>query len=267
MLARHSLILSGALLVLGSCEGGATTSGREVTLHTALVADPELDGWFATESGWSVRLTRAAVSIGALYYFEGEPAFTRRAPDSIWQRFAALLGPSVARAHPGHYLQGRATGEMTEPSAVVLGTTPVALAPGRGITGHYRSGRFVLAEPGADGDSAGLDGNVAIAEGTATKGEQTVHFRLSATFGDVSRSVSEGQVNGCVFDEVEVQGDGGVTVTVEPRVWFNLVDFEDVAAGSEAEPTEVESGETAQLAFALGVVQLSAYRFSFQRDE
>jgi hypothetical protein len=261
-----SLLALVTLAFAAGCDRASSTSGREVTLRTSLVADAELERTFDTQTGWSVRLSRAAVSLGALYYFEGEPAFVLRGPRSAWQRLAGLLRPSVARAHPGHYTEGDATGQMTEPQAVELSTTRQALADGRGVTGRYRSGRLVLAEA-EDSQVDGLDGHVALAEGVATKDEQTVHFRLAASFADVARSVSKGQVNGCVFEEAEVHGDGAVTVSIKPRVWFNLVDFSDVASGSEGEPTEIAAGETPQLAFALGVVQLSAYRFSFEQEE
>ena len=64
--------------------------------------------------------------------------------------------------------------------------------------------------------------------------------------------------------EHEVDADGTVTTTVKPHVWFNLVDFSDVAPGTAEQPTEIARGQTAQIAFALGVVQLSAYHFAYQ---
>lgn len=270
MFARTSPISLAVLLTLGlaGCEDASdTTSGRQVKLQTALVADAELDDAFDIETGWSVRLTRAALSIGALYYFDGAPAFVQGRPRSVWQHITSLFGPSVARAHPGHYLAGGATGQMTEPRTFELSTTRASLPDGMGITGLYRSGRVVLAGADSDREIAGLEGNVALAEGVATKGDQTVHFKVSAAFADVSRSVSKGEVNGCVFEEADVTGDGTVTLTIRPHVWFNLVDFSDVEPGSEDAPTEIAAGDTPQLAFALGVVQLSAYRFSFQQSE
>jgi hypothetical protein len=90
-----------------------------------------------------------------------------------------------------------------------------------------------------------------------------VHFVLTADYADLSQNVIAGAIDGCPFEEAVVRGDGAVTVTLQPSVWLDLVDFSDVAAGSETAPTEVEQGSLAQLGFSLGLVQLSAYRFSF----
>jgi hypothetical protein len=250
-------------LVAVSC-GSDSTSGHPVRLHTALVADPEIDGPFATETGWMVQLDQAAVSLGALYYFDGEPAFVERARRSLLAQFAALFRTPIAHAHPGHYIAGAALGQMVVPAASVLSSEPVELSEGNGLTGLYRSARLVLAADESDAEP--LAGGVAVLQGRASKDGVTVHFKLSASYADVARSVSKGEVNGCVFDESEVERDGTVTVTVTPHIWLDLVDFADVAPGSAEQPTEIAHGELAQIAFALGVAQLSAYHFSFTAD-
>jgi hypothetical protein len=250
-------------LSAASC-GIDSTSGHPVRLHTELVAADEFDRPFETETGWTVRIDRAAVSLGALYYFDGEPAFVERGNEPLLERFAALFRTPIARAHPGHYIAGTALGQMVEPVARALRSEPSEIGEGNGLTGLYRSARFVLAQ-----DQSGLDelaGNVAMLQGRASKDGVTVYFKLSASFADVARSVSKGEINGCLFDETEVERDGTVTVTVKPRIWLDLVDFADVAPGSAAQPTEIAHGELSQIAFALGVVQLSAYHFSFTVD-
>jgi len=255
------LSLSSALC---ACGGSDTTTGRQVVLHTAARADPEIAAAFATETGWTVQLSKAALSVGSLYYFDGEPAFVLRAPRPLWQRLARALGPSIAHAHPGHYMAGMALGQMTAPTPVDLLAGKVALPDGIGITGLYRSGRLQLSAPTTAPAPAQLAGQVAVVEGVAKKEEQTVHFRLSASFADVARSVTQGQVDGCPFDEIEVEADGTVTMTVKPHIWFNLVDFTGVAPGAAGAPTEIAAGQTPQIAFALGLVQLSAYHFSYE---
>ena len=253
------IALSFALLVPSalSC-GGGSTGGRPVALRTALAADAEIERPIETETGWTVRVDEARLSLGALYYFDGEPAFVLRPASSPLQRLAALFRAGVARAHPGHYIAGTALGQMTAPYAGTLGTEPVALAEGTGLTGLYRSARLVLSDREAS--------DVATIKGSASKGEKTVYFELSASLEDATRSVKNGEVNGCLFDEVEVEDDGTVTVTVLPHVWLDLVEFDELAPGSAEQPTKVAQGETAQVAFALGVVQLSAYRFSYQAN-
>jgi len=259
VLLRNALLMLSLALSGFGC-GDNTTTGRTVTLSTALVTDAELDGDFTSDSGWTIRLSSAAVSGAALYYFEGEPAFVLR-EKNLLEHFAGLFAPSVAHAHPGHYVAGSATGQMTTPFSALLSTKEQSLAKGEGVTGLYRSASFAL---GAAKAGKGLDkDDVAMAKGVATRGAETVYFEVHASFDDVSRSVSDGQVNGCVFDEVEVTDSGTVTVSIKPSVWFSLMDFSGVEPGTEDAPTQIDSGEVAQLAFALGVVQLSAYHFSF----
>jgi hypothetical protein len=249
--------------LLLACGGSDNTTGRPVVLHTVLQADPEIAGEFATETGWTVQLDKAAFSLGALYYFDGEPAFVQGQQRPLWQQLARALGPSVAHAHPGHYLAGMALGQVITPAYADLLAGRVVLPDGDGITGLYRSARLTLAAPTAEPALSLLGGQVAVVQGVARKAQQTVYFKLSASFADVARSVTKGQVEGCAFDEVEVEDDGTVSVTIEPHVWFNLVDFTGVAPGAPAAPTEIAAGETAQIAFALGLVQLSAYHFSY----
>ncbi|HEY6880041.1 MAG TPA: hypothetical protein VI299_18580 [Polyangiales bacterium] len=244
-----------------ACGGSDTTTGRPIALANAVRAAPEIAGPFATETGWTVQLSKAAVSIGALYYFDGEPAFVRREAPTRW--LASALGLGIARAHPGHYFAGIAVGQMTTPSFADLLADTTMLPAGDGISGAFRSARLQLATAEREPALSMLGGGVAIAEGIARNGTREVFFRVRASFDDVARSVSQGAVDGCVFEEADVEGDGVVTMTVVPHVWFNLVDFTDVAAGSTVAPTELTAGSTAQIAFSLGVAQLSAYRFAF----
>lgn len=248
-------------IALLACGGSDTTTGHPVTLQTSLSADAEISAPFMTETGWTVQLSKAGVSIGSLYYFDGEPAFVRREAPRRW--LASVLGLGVAHAHPGHYIAGDALGQMITPAYADLLAGTSKLPDGTGLTGDYRSARFKLSAPTADPGLTALGSNVAIAEGVARNGTQEVHFKLHASYADVAKSVSNGEVDGCVFSETDVETSGTVNVTVVPHVWFNLVDFAGVAAGSAAAPTDIAAGETAQIAFALGVVQLSAYRFAF----
>jgi hypothetical protein len=250
-----------ALCFLFACGGSDSTTGHAVALQTAMHADAEIAGPFMTETGWTVQLTKAAVSVGGLYYFDGEPAFVQRRSPRRW--LASVLGLGVARAHPGHYIAGTALGQMTTPAFADLLAGMTTLPAGNGLSGDYRSARFKLGLPTSEPALSTLGGNVAIAEGVARNGTQEVHFKFSASYEDVARSVSNGEVDGCAFEEFDVETDGTVTVRVIPHVWFNLVDFAGIAAGSASAPTEPPAGSTIRIAFALGVAQLSAYRFSF----
>jgi hypothetical protein len=254
-------------LGLGVSACGDSTTGGQVVLHTRLTTDLGADRSFTTNLGWVVTLDRALLAGGPLYLFDGEPAFTMRARPAPWQRLWAALAPlGTAHAHPGHYLAGNAKGQMLLPFSVDLMMAPAALPDGDGITGTVRSATFSFAPPSAGPVAGQLGGRVAVVEGSARKDGQTVHFLLSADFTDIASMQKDGQITGCAFDTTDIQGPGTVTVTVKPRVWFNLLDFAQLAAGSSAAPTEAPPGSVAHIAFAQGLGQLNAYRFSFTPD-
>ena len=74
----------------------------------------------------------------------------------------------------------------------------------------------------------------------------------------MSASIQNGAVDGCVLDETNVTDSGSITLAITAKVWLNLVDFEKIAPGTEAAPTEAKDP-----GFSQGVTQLSAYRFKY----
>ena len=130
------------------------------------------------------------------------------------------------------------------------------------MTGIYRSARFVI--PKVAPADALLEGHVAIAVGRAVKHDEPtaspIYFRLVADYEDISASVTDGAVDGCVLDEVTVTSDGTVTLEVKPTIWLNLVDFSKIERGTDSEPTEAYSA-----GFSQGVTQLSAYHFAYSK--
>jgi hypothetical protein len=255
-------VLGCCLLLLAMACGSGSTTGRPVSLQTEVRAEPPPDRSFTTHAGWSVRLSEAQISIAALYYFDGEPAYVMRRP-SLRERFASLSLLSVAHAHPGHYLAGNALGQMTTPAFADLFAGATALPLGSGVSGVYRSARFAWGTPRTEPALSQLGGKIARVSGTASKDGKIVYFRISAELADVARSVPAGQVDGCVLDEAEVESDGRITARIDPSTWFKLVDFTDVIPGTPEAPTDIAAGTTPQVAFALGLAQLSAYHFSF----
>jgi hypothetical protein len=255
------------LATLAAACSGQSTTGKTVTLHTRLAADLPRDHTVTTELGWTVTATRLLVASGAFYYFDGEPAFTVAPRRGRWRRALASLSPvGTAWAHPGHYLAGTARGEMLAPFTADLLAEPSDLPDGDGITGPFRSATFSFAPP-TDGPAvADLGDHVALAEGTATKGEQAIHFAFTADLADVDRNARDAKVTGCAFAPVDVAGDGTVTVTLKPKIWFDLVDFSELPPGTPEAPTVADPGTTAHIAFALGLVQLTAYQFAYAPD-
>jgi hypothetical protein len=234
--------------------GANSTTGKQVVLHTKLTSDLTSERSFVTDYGWNVTLTHASFSTGPLYYFDGEPAFTRRAP-SI---FEFLKPIQTAYAHPGHYVPGNAVGQMLQPQTFdLLETGPFAMNDGTGITGPVRSATFSFSAPD--------DGHAVVVGGTAERDGGTVYFTVTAALSDIERTAKDAQITGCKFDENTIDGDETVLVTVKPRIWFNLVDFTKVDAGTPESPTLVDPASVPHIAFALGLGQLSAYEFQLQQ--
>lgn len=258
-------LLAVTLPALVSCEDGAgddATSGKRITLKTRLEAASPGEP-FTTGLGWKVTLTGASVATGPLYYFDGTPPFAQAPRRPRRGALAGLLGPSVAWAHPGHYVPGNARGQVLQPWSADLFAGVTELPAGDGISGVIRSGRFSFATPSAGPAAGALGANVASAEGRAEKDGVTIHFRVAADLAALSARAPEGRVEGCTFEEADAQGDGTVTATIKPGVWFNLVDFRAVAPGTAGAPTTIQPGEDAHLGFLVGLAQLSAYRFRF----
>lgn len=250
---------------VSACDGDAksTTGGERVVLETRVEPSPSIADELTTGTKWKVKLGAARLAVGALYYFDGKPALAmnqrRRSP--LQHLGSYLVG--TAYAHPQHYVAGNALGEMVEPSSVDLFRGGAVLAPGEGVTGTFRSGRVVLPKEVVGPAAGALGGHVAMASGVATKDARTVYFTVTADLQDIQETSPQAEIDGCVFEEVEVTTDGTVTLTVTPSVWFNLVDFSGLESGTEEAPTELTRGDKAHKAFALGVAQLSAYRFEY----
>lgn len=269
------LLSFGGLCAAVSLEACGTsedsTGGRRVVLRTRVELSASATSTFTTALGWTVQLDEALLSVGPLYYFDGAPPLVRRSVPrkshrgSEWA--ARFFGMNVAHAHPGHYQSGNALGQMLEATSVDLFAAPVTLADGEGVTGTYRSARFSFISPAVGPLANELGDSVAVASGSAEKeGEEPRRFRAVAALASVEKSAAEGHVEGCEFEETDVEGDGTVTVLVRPQVWFELVDFAELEPGTAEAPAEFPDESQPAIAFAQGLAQLSAYHFSYRPD-
>lgn len=237
-----------AAAVASGCGDADATSGKRVVLHTAVDTKP---GPYAARNGWSVELSKARLGVASFHFFDGPPVVA--AVDPPWR----ALFLKTAHAHPGHYQEGTALGQMLVPETIDLLGGGQKLPDGDGVTGTGRSARFTVGK----GD---LGSFVAVVEGTAKKtGAPDVHFRLVATPDELERTAVGGKVEGCPFGPAEIGGDGTVTATVDPSVWFGFVDFAGVGPGTPDTPTEPAATDEARIGFVLGLGQATAYRFAF----
>lgn len=254
----------GIALGVQACGADSLTSGRRVALTTGVELDSSGSAGFQTAAGWTVTLSKALLSTGPFYYFDGAPPLVRRERERTRQFALRALGLGVAHAHPGHYEPGNALGQMLEPWSLDLLSGAVELPAGEGVTGVYRSARFSFTPAAAGPVAEQLAGHVALVEGRAEKAGEAVRvFRALADLADIERSAARGEVEGCEFSELEVEGDGRITVLVNPRSWFELVDFSELEPGTQEAPAEFAPDSQPRIAFGQGLAQLSAYRFSY----
>ncbi|MDB4947029.1 MAG: hypothetical protein JWP97_6563 [Labilithrix sp.] len=271
-MSRAPVVISLAFLAAAGASGcssndeSSSTAGKRIVLHTTIGGDAATRTKLTTGFGWDVTLSKAVIATSGIYYFDGPPPtalFTPGKRKTPFDRFASLF-VGTAYAHPGHYQAGTALGEvlLAAPVAVDLLAPPAALPDGDGITGIYRSARFVIAA--AAPANATLNGHIAVAEGVATKHDGSspapIYFRLVADFADIQSSINNGAVDGCVLDETTVTDSGSIAAEVRPAVWLNLVDFAPLAPGSAAAPTEAKNA-----GFSQGVTLLSAYHFTYAK--
>jgi hypothetical protein len=267
-LAALSMITSaGALgLALGveAC-GTGDTGGERIVLDTRVELAPNAQS-FTTAMGWDVTLSRVLISTGPFYYFDGAPPLVQRGRqrEPRWPSPLEALGVQQAFAHPGHYQAGDALGQMLSPWSIDLLAGPADLPAGDGVSGVYRSASFSFTSPPEGPMASAMESHAAIAQGSAVRqGLPLVHFLATAELADVERNAADGYIDGCEFTELDIEDGGRVSVLVNPKIWFDLVDFAELAPAANAEPVEFPADSQPKIAFALGLAQLSAYKFSF----
>lgn len=253
-------------LCIEACSAG-DTGGSRVVLDTRVELAPDAQS-FTTARGWEVTLSRVLISTGPFYYFDGAPPVVRVAPKArkeVWPTLLDVLGPSRAFAHPGHYKAGDALGQMLDAWSIDLLAGVADLPAGDGVTGVYRSASFSFTSPPEGPMASAMQAHAAIVQGAAGRpGQAPFEFVATADLADIERRADDGYIDGCEFEELEIQQSGRVTVRVNPKVWFDWVDFAELeAAAGSGGPVSFPEGSQPKIAFALGLSQLSAYEFSF----
>lgn len=213
---------------------GSGTTGRRIALDVTIAASPE-SRQFTNAKGWSVSLTKAAVATGAFYFYDGETLFAA-APARRSRGFVA-----AAFAHPGHYVAGKARGEMLVPSSADL-LAGATLGSGDGVTGIVRSATFAFSAPATGPMAAELAANVVVLEGSATREGETRAFRAELAPDEMKDAKGNLQIEGCPFTATDMQGDGTVAITIKLPTWFDQVDFADVPASTDGAPVLLPAG-------------------------
>ena len=282
----HSTMIGYVLVVScvgcsSSSDGNSGTTGHVITLRTQAVIKDDLSQPFTNSLGWNVTLTEAYLSVGPLYYYSGDPVLSfRHGPQSPLQSVWAALTDSLVKpayAHPGHYIEGAAMGQMLTPITLDLLAGPVALADGEGISGVINSATFTWQSPARGDRSAAIAGHVVLTKGTAQKGGTLLRFVAKADEPEVRDGNDLPEVAGCAFgftpgqSGVDVSGSGTVTLHLAPSVWFDQVDFSYVTPGDAGAPTPNAegvvdiAGSLAWQGFIRGVKKGTAYEFVYAK--
>lgn len=269
--AASAVALSAAALSAGaalSACGSDATTGIRVTLKTRMVADDGVTAPFTNAHGWSIQLKKVAVSVGALYYFDGAPIFsTGLLPVRPRDVVGDFLIPR-AHAHPGHYQAGNAKGQMLSAASVDLALGAADLPAGEGTSGIFRSGRFVYGEKPVGAAAAALGDHVVVLEGEARKDTMVRSFHAAGALADVLDSYGEPKLDGCAFDEdeLDVEASGTITVHIKPSVWLDQSEFEGVPESADGTPVELTPDQEAFKGFVRGLKKGSAVVFSYSAN-
>lgn len=225
-------------LTVTACEAdGGQTSGARFTLHTRM----ELEGTTAsTRSNWNVQLTRVRVAVGALHYFTGEPLGASRVvrKQSALAEVLRWISIPSAHAHPGHYVEGEALGEMLTPSTIDL-LAPVTLGDANATSGTYRSARFTFAAAPSAEQDAEMGGAVLLIEGDAARDAENRRFLFRAAPADLLNASQKPEIEGCHFAEHSIEAEGTVVLTAKPSIWFAAADFSELAEEPNGAAVEV----------------------------
>lgn len=259
-IAGPFLLLSGGMVAasMGASCTSAATEGRRVSFTTRVVAEDAVDAPIVNAYGWSIVLSRAALSIGPLYYWSGAPAL------AATNHFLRALGLREAHAHPGHYVPGDAMGQVLASSSVDLALGEAALPPGEGVSGVYRSARFSFAEKPTGSEAGALGAHVVVLEGEASKETMKRLFRAELDIADVLDAEGEPNVEGCLFEgEPDIQADGTVTIRVAPSVWLDQLELDAVPENLDGKPILLARDSIAFRAIARGIKKAPAISFHY----
>ncbi|MCL2726015.1 MAG: hypothetical protein FWD69_16440 [Polyangiaceae bacterium] len=237
------------------------TTGERVALEVHVAGANPATTTFTNAYGWNVTLSKALLSIGPLYYYDGPPIFSDARP-TIFEWLHNAFVERSAFAHPGHYVPGNALGEFLGASSVDLRTTTV-LGMGDGVSGTVRSATFTFQAPAVGPFANALGTHVAVFEGVAQNGADTRPFRAEIDEADILNADNAPTVEGCPFAEVDIEADGVVTLTIGIAEWFDQVEFDSIPASEDGTPVLMPDGAIGRNELVRGMKEGLGYSFTY----
>lgn len=218
------------LAALALVAGCGDTAGESIEFAAAVRAvvapsSGESPGAFVNAKGWAIELERADVVLGPIYLHGGG----RRA-----QAWLPNLIP-VAYAHPADatFDQGPPLGDILDQHLVDLtGSQPRSLGTVYGLKGQLATLEVQLHPPGAstagspEAELAAMGGASFVLEGSARKGEQTVHFAARGNLSDVASERVVGSIDADVALRDAADRPGRLVIEVHVDEWFRQVDLD-----------------------------------------
>lgn len=258
-----ALGIAATLAPLGCSDTPDATTGTRLALAIR-VGTEEGTAAITNQKGWTIVLSKAHVATGAFYFFEGSPIFSW-APPSVrgGGKVHQLFGDGIAHAHPGHYVAGEARGQMLAPTSIDLLKADTTYPNAEGTSGITRSATFSFSSPATGPFANDLGASVVVLEGTATKAGASRIFRAEVGTADV---LHDGQliVEGCPFEEANVQSNGTVFVKIRLSTWLGQVEFDEVKPSTDGKPVLLDPSSTAFNQLVRGVKVGAAYTFSYK---
>ena len=237
--------LVAALALVSSAHCGDDTTGRQRVGFEVYARGLRAES--DSSMGWHVRVEQAAVALGPVRWYEGEPLFGQL------QRM--LTG--VAWAHPGHYVAGGALADITGRAVVdLMSPTATHLATAAGVSGEVNSAHVEFHPPADDlGPAAASLRNGSLSlRGTATRGDVTVHFEASPRI-DVN-------IEGIPARATLDGSPGRFEVGVDLGALVDRVDFSTLPASAEATVAFPAEGQAANALYR-GAVSGASWRFTW----
>ena len=213
-------------LSLAGCDG--TTGGARVSFEAAAAGPSFATGGplsFPSGSGYQVILTRATLHLGAIY-------LNQTVPTSGSQETSCIL--------PGTYVAQVLSQVDVDVLSPKLQRFPRS---GQGVAQEAKAGELWL----SSGDINNLDDRTVIddAQGTATQGGQSYPFEARITIGrnrqiptrdpayPGANPICKQRIVSPIATELTPQEGGTLLLRIDPRGWFDTVDFAQVPKVSD----------------------------------